>query len=100
MHVSQESSEQNAQPSAEDGRIGIGDDRLPEDLRPGDDNPLAQPVDDDVPDDLLTQDAGPASPGGDSEGAAPTGDGGASDAPPPQAPSENSPDDEPDEPAG
>lgn len=32
---------------------GITDDKLPEDLRPDEDNPLAEPLDDDVdPDDL------------------------------------------------
>ena len=32
---------------------GITDDKLPEDLQPGEDNPLAEPLDDDVdPDDL------------------------------------------------
>lgn len=32
---------------------GIRDENLPEDLRPGEDNPLAEPLDDDVdPDDL------------------------------------------------
>jgi len=32
---------------------GISDDKLPEDLQPGEDNPLAEPLDDDVdPDDL------------------------------------------------
>ena len=32
---------------------GIGDDQLPEDLQPGEDNPLAQPLD---PDDEATKD--------------------------------------------
>lgn len=32
---------------------GIGDDQLPEDLKPGEDNPLAQPLD---PDDEATKD--------------------------------------------
>jgi hypothetical protein len=32
---------------------GISDDQLPEDLQPGDDNPLAEPLsEDDAPDDL------------------------------------------------
>ncbi|WP_341926094.1 hypothetical protein [Nocardioides psychrotolerans] len=35
--------------------IGIGDDQLPEDLQPGEDNPLAEGLDDDeTVDDLLT----------------------------------------------
>lgn len=33
-------------------RSGISDDQLPEDLRPGDDNPLAKPLD---PDDEATR---------------------------------------------
>ena len=28
--------------------MGIGDDKLPEDLQPSEDNPLAQPLDDEV----------------------------------------------------
>jgi hypothetical protein len=36
---------------------GIGDDRLPEDLRPGDDNPLAEGLDD-------AETAGDLGPGG------------------------------------
>ena len=39
------------QPQADDA--GITDDQLPEDLRPSEENPLAQPLDeDDAPDDL------------------------------------------------
>jgi hypothetical protein len=95
-HVSQESSEQKAQPSERDGAMSIGDDRLPEDLRPSDDNPLAQPADDDVPDDLLTQDGGSESSGGGSEDASPTGEGGA-EAPLSQASSGASSNDDPDE---
>ena len=30
-----------------DDAVGIGDDQLPEDLRPSDDNPLAKPLDED-----------------------------------------------------
>jgi hypothetical protein len=36
-----------------DSTLGIDDDLLPDDLRPGDDNPLAQPLsDEEAPDDL------------------------------------------------
>ncbi len=36
-----------------DATAGIDDEQLPEDLQPGEDNPLAEPLDEDVdPDDL------------------------------------------------
>lgn len=45
-------SESESEPSA-----GIDDEQLPDDLRPGDDNPLAEPLDEDVdPDDLDVMD--------------------------------------------
>ncbi|HYH35776.1 MAG TPA: hypothetical protein VD814_11545 [Nocardioides sp.] len=40
-----------SEPETEPG--GIRDEDLPEDLRPGDDNPLAEPLDDDVDQDEL-----------------------------------------------
>ncbi|WP_309648459.1 hypothetical protein [Nocardioides sp.] len=41
--------------SENEPEIGIGDDQLPEDLQPGEDNPLAEGLDDDeTVDDLLT----------------------------------------------
>jgi hypothetical protein len=100
--VSQESPEGQGQPSDEDAAMDIADDQLPEDLRPREDNPLAQPADDDVPDDLLTQGGGHTDSGEGSEDASRTGDGGASDAPASEASSEPAPDDEPDtdEPTG
>ena len=52
-----------------DGALDVPDDELPEDLQPSDDNPLAQPADDDVPDDALTEGAGRAGSGGGSEDA-------------------------------
>jgi hypothetical protein len=61
------------------GPMTVGDDRLPEDLRPSDDNPLAQPVDDDAPDDLLLQESERAGSGGGSEDASSSGDDDASD---------------------
>ncbi len=38
---------------SESETAGIGDEQLPEDLQPGDDNPLAVPLDDDVDEDEL-----------------------------------------------
>lgn len=39
--------------SESESTAGIDDEQLPDDLRPGDDNPLAEPLDEDVdPDDL------------------------------------------------
>jgi hypothetical protein len=76
--VSQESSEQ-APSSDEGGAVSIPDDQLPEDLQPTEDNPLAQPADDDVPDDLVTSGFGPAGSGGTSEDASQSGNGDASD---------------------
>ena len=47
-------------PSTDDGvKVSVQDDELPEDLQPSEDNPLAEPVEDEVDDDLLTQDVGP-----------------------------------------
>lgn len=43
------SSEERDEPSQHDDRgPGIGDEDLPEELVPGEDNPLAEPLDDDV----------------------------------------------------
>jgi hypothetical protein len=55
-----------------EGIQSVDDDQLPEELRPTDDNPLAQPADDDVPDDIVgnPDDGGSDS---DSEGATPGG---------------------------
>ena len=58
--------------------VSVGDDQLPEDLRPSEDNPLAQPAGDDVPDDVLTQDVGPQGSGGGSEDATTGGGDGSS----------------------
>ncbi len=69
--MSQESTESHEDATSDDasdsGPLTIGDDQLPEDLRPSEDNPLAQPVDDDAPDDLLVQDSERAGSGGGSE---------------------------------
>jgi hypothetical protein len=63
--MSEQSSEQAD--ADESGPMSITDDELPEDLRPSDDNPLAQPADDDVPEDVLKDTSGGS--GGDSEDA-------------------------------
>lgn len=46
-------------PSTEDAiKVSVADEELPKDLQPGEDNPLAEPAESDVDDDLLTQDVG------------------------------------------
>ena len=77
--MSHEPTAQRDDETSEDGPLTVGDDRLPEDLRPSDDNPLAQPVDDDAPDDLLVQDSARAGSGGGSEDVATPGEDDASD---------------------
>jgi hypothetical protein len=59
--MSQESPEQQDRSPEEGGPVSIPDDQLPEDLQPTEENPLAQPADDDVPDDILTEGFGPGS---------------------------------------
>jgi hypothetical protein len=55
-----DSSTEDQAPNADDG-AGITDDQLPEDLRPTEDNPLAQPLDDeDALDDLDVHGGKPA----------------------------------------
>jgi hypothetical protein len=51
-------SEQSREPESSDAGVSVGDDELPEDLQPREDNPLAQPAGDDVPDDILEETAG------------------------------------------
>jgi hypothetical protein len=70
----------------QDGPLSVSDDELPEDLQPSEDNPLAQPAGDDVPDDVLKDTSG--RPGGDSKDAS-QGGGGASDASTGEASSES-----------
>jgi hypothetical protein len=79
--VSQESSDQRETSTEHGDGLGIADDQLPEDLQPTDENPLAQPADDDVPENILTEDTGnkDSGSGGDSEDAPDRGVGGASD---------------------
>ena len=43
----------------EGAAISVPDEELPEDLQPTDDNPLAQPAGEDVPDDVVTEGSGP-----------------------------------------
>jgi hypothetical protein len=38
---------------SDDTGLNVPDEDLPDDVRPSDDNPLAQPAGDDVPDDIL-----------------------------------------------
>ncbi len=61
MLVSEHSSEDRSgdtERDEQDGPMSVPDEELPEDLRPSEDNPLAEPADDDVPDDLLKETAG------------------------------------------
>lgn len=50
----------------DDGPMSVPDDQLPDDVRPSEDNPLAEPVDDEVPDDVIA-DTEPRSGDGDDE---------------------------------
>lgn len=78
--MSEQSSEREGE-AEEAGPLSVSDDELPEDLRPGEDNPLAEPAGDDVPDDVLTEGSGTDRSDGDSGGAS-EGEGDASsDAP-------------------
>ena len=65
----QEPSDTEGGSSDEDGPLTVRDDQLPDDLQPSEDNPLAQPAEDDVPDDLLLQEAAHAGSGAVSEDA-------------------------------
>lgn len=50
-----ESQDQSPAESQDEAQLGIGDDKLPEDLQPGEDNPLAEGLDDgETVDDLMT----------------------------------------------
>ena len=88
--MSQGPSDQPESSSAEGDVVSIPDDQLPEDLQPREDNPLAQPADEDVPDDLVTQGFGPPGSGGTSEDASESGNGDVSDASSSEASSEPS----------
>jgi hypothetical protein len=79
--MSNQSSEP-ASDSTDDGPLSVSEEQLPEDLRSSEDNPLAQPAGDDVPDDILkdtARDGASNSSSGGSEDAA-QGGGGAADA--------------------
>jgi len=67
-----ESEHEQPDPDQQDGPMSVTDDELPEDLRPSEDNPLAQPAGDDVPEDVLKDTSGGS--GGDSEDAEEGGD--------------------------
>ncbi len=74
LSVSEEPRETQDPSPEDDGPLTVRDDQLPDDLQPGEDNPLAQTAGDDVPDDLLQQEAEHAGSDGDSEDAASGGD--------------------------
>ena len=59
----------------DDAPPSVPDEALPADLQPTEDNPLAQPADDDVPDDILTQGVGHGDSGGSPEDDSVPGDG-------------------------
>ncbi len=54
--MSEHSSEDDR--AEQDGPMSVTDEELPGDLQPSEDNPLAQPADDDVPADVLKDTAG------------------------------------------
>jgi hypothetical protein len=90
-------SEQSSEPGSEgtdDGPLSVPDEQLPDDLRPAEDNPLAQPAGDDVPDDILKDTAGDRSGDGSSGGSEDASQGGddASDVSSGSASSEHEPD--------
>ena len=64
-----------------DGSLNVPDDQLPEDLQPNDDNPLAQPADEDVPDDVLIEGTGRERSAGGSEDAPSKSDDGSDTSP-------------------
>jgi len=82
-----------AHDAEQDGPLSVPDEDLPEDLQPGGDNPLAKPADDDVPDDVLVEDADRQGLGEDSEDASVGGDA-APEASSAEASSESGSDDE------
>lgn len=59
--MSEQGSEQHDDRS--EGSLSVSDEDLPEDLRPTEENPLAQPAGDDVPEDVLKDTSGGASRG-------------------------------------
>jgi hypothetical protein len=54
----------DATDASADGASSVSDEDLPADLQPAEDNPLAQPAGNDVPDDILTQNVGHGGSGG------------------------------------
>lgn len=55
--------------ASDEPEAGISDEQLPEDLQPTDDNPLAQPLDDEVDPDDLPEGKGAEEPGDDEDDA-------------------------------
>jgi hypothetical protein len=74
-------SERSSDSDASDAGMSVGDDELPEDLRPSEDNPLAQPAGDDVPDDILKETSGGRSSDESDGGSDEKSDGGSDDDP-------------------
>jgi hypothetical protein len=60
--MSEQGSEQHDDRS-DDGPLNVPDEDLPEDLQPTEENPLARPAGDDVPEDVLKDTAGHSSRG-------------------------------------
>jgi hypothetical protein len=65
--MTESTSEQGNGRDQDDGPMSVPDEQLPDDVRPGEDNPLAQPAGEDVPDDIL-KDTHEDRPGHDSSG--------------------------------
>jgi hypothetical protein len=53
--MSEQSSESAESSASSEHPHDVTDEELPEDLRPSEDNPLAEPAGDDVPDDILKE---------------------------------------------
>jgi hypothetical protein len=68
-----ERSDQVREKSSEKGSMNVPDEDLPDDVRPGEDNPLAEPAGEDVPDDVV----GDVEPTGREETSSRDGDDGA-----------------------
>jgi hypothetical protein len=77
---------QEQEPRSGNGELSVDDDQLPEDLRPTDDNPLAQPATGDGSDEPV---AGVGEPDPDPEDGSGSGDGDDASAPPHEATSED-----------
>ncbi|MBO0847750.1 MAG: hypothetical protein J2P22_20305 [Nocardioides sp.] len=67
MGRQQDDNDDVAHGEGQDGPMSVPDEDLPEDLQPTEDNPLAQPADDDVPDDVVLDGDGVDTSGEDSD---------------------------------